>query len=1029
MMESNSWNILLIDDDPDDFVITKALLTETKGKAFDLHWASTYLDALQALDTEQVDAILMDYDLGEHNGVDLIRQVLSLGCQAPIILLTGRGSYEVDLEAMQAGAADYISKGEVNARLLERAIRYAIERKGTEKALATARDDLELRVQERTRELREANEQLAHTNTQLRQYALRSAALAEISQLLAEAGSEIQLILNTITRRVAETLGEACVLSLLSDDAQTIQTVAVHHTEPGGAAFIRAYLVENSRPVHEGLRAQVIQSGQPLLASNLPQDSFKANLPEERWPDLDRYGVHQLLLAPLRVQGQAIGTLGVSRGKDGKAYEPEDQTFLLNLADRAAQAIANARLFSALKNELAERIRVETQIQRSSQGVSIDVTERIRSQERISYQARLLENVNDAIIATDKELRLTAWNRAAEAIYGWKAEEVLERESYEVINTEIAGLTRAEAISRLMETGSFNGEVIQYHRSGRAIEIETKMIALMDEEGKLTGFVALNRDITERKRAEREIRQHAHRSEAVADLSRRLAEAGMSVNQVLDVIARRASELIGGFSLLMLLSPDGETLIPEAAYHPEPDALALLRSMNAKSQYLVSEQGLFARAVITGEAVLIPELPQNRALSGLNPFFYEYLERYGIYSILVVPLRAEGRVIGALGIARDYPGQPLTSDDQALLQNIADRAALAIYNARLFEALNKSEARFRAIFKESALGIKLSSPDGRILASNPALVDMLGYPETELIGMYFTDLTYAEDLPTNRKFFNQLVDGVISRYRVEKRYVRKDGGLVWVRQAVSMVKDEAGTPQFVVAISENINERKEMEDELAEVRRRLIDSREAERLYLSQEIHDGPMQELYGISFSLDMLQDDAAVDEVSETLGRMKVQLKETIQALRVICGQLRPPTLAPFGLEKTIRSYAEAFSSKHPEIELELDLQPDAQELPESIRLALFRIYQQSLANIMRHAGASRVKVRFQFDAENVTLQVEDNGKGFSLPERWVDLVRKGHYGLVGAAERAEGIGGRLDVDSQPGEGTLIRVVAPLN
>ncbi len=1393
-MEVKTWNILLIDDDPDDYVITKALLTEAKGEGFALSWARTYEEALQAMSQAQVDAVLMDYDLGGRNGVDLIRDALMQGCQAPFILLTGRGSYEVDLEAMQAGAMDYISKGDVNARLLERAIRYAIERKATEKALAAARDELEQRVQERTRELSQANAQLAAANDRLeeanavltaqmeerrraeaalresenrlryviqnapvvlwafdsqgtitfqegrgleslgmkpgelvglnifeytagrprnqelirralqgeaiveniysedrnlfethfspifspegrvegvivvsidvmgrlrdqeriayqarlldnvndaiiatderyrltawnraaeaiygwkaeevlgrgeqevlhteaaggagaflerlqeegslsaelvhyhrdgspimieskaismlddggritgyayvnrnvsqrkqaeerlRQYALRSAALAEIAQLLAEAGPDIERVLQIITRRVAEVLGDACILSLLSDDWESLNTVSIHHTDPEGAAFLRSHLVTLSRGANQGLRAQVIQSGEPLLASNLDQGPFRANLPAELWPELERFGIHHLLVVPLRIQGQAIGTLGISRAQAGQPYDLEDQTFLQNLADRAAQAIANARLFEALKTELAERVRAEALLKGSNQalresreqlraviegapvilwavdragnytlyegkalarsglkpgqmvgqnvfnylqgneagldlmrralageafsafiempdglifenhyspsllengevtgviGVSIDVTERIKAQEYIAYQARLLENVNDAIIATDERFRLTAWNRAAEAIYGWKAAEVLGQDSFEVTHTEIPGLKRAGLVRTLRREGSFNGEIVQYHRDGRRVEIETKLIALTGEEGKPTGFVAVNRDITARKHAERKIHQHARRSEALADLSRLLAEPGMSSPQVLDVIVSQVSELVGGFSLVMLLTPDEQYLAPAAAHHTRPETLEALQELNTEARYHLADHGLSARAIFGGQPILVAEMSPDGRQSSLYRVFHEHLEGYEIYSALIVPLRAGGKVIGVLSMARDEPGKPFTLDDQAFLQNIADRAALAIANARLFEALNESEARFRASFEESALGIKLSGLDGRILAANPALADMLGYDESELLGMYFTDLTYEPDLRANRALFQQLTSGAISRYRVEKRYVHKDGSLIWGRQAVSLVKDEAGTPQFVIAMIENITERKEMEGELAEVRRRLIDSREAERLQLSQEIHDGPMQELYGVSFLVDALQGEEDPAELAEQMERMQVQLREIIQELRVICGQLRPPTLAPFGLEKTIRSHAETFSSEHPEIALELDLQPDAQELPESVRLALFRVYQQSLANIVRHAEASRVQVRFAFDVEGVSLEIQDDGRGFSVPERWVDLVRKGHFGLAGAAERAEAIDGRLEVESEPGGGARIRLVAPL-
>jgi signal transduction histidine kinase len=104
-----------------------------------------------------------------------------------------------------------------------------------------------------------------------------------------------------------------------------------------------------------------------------------------------------------------------------------------------------------------------------------------------------------------------------------------------------------------------------------------------------------------------------------------------------------------------------------------------------------------------------------------------------------------------------------------------------------------------------------------------------------------------------------------------------------------------------------------------------------------------------------------------------------------------------------------------------------PDGQALPEQVRLALFRIYQQALNNVVRHAQASLVSIRFELDAQQTLLQIQDDGRGFEVPKRWIELVRRGHLGLVGIVERAEAIGGRLEVVSTPGEGSLVRVVVP--
>ncbi len=161
--------------------------------------------------------------------------------------------------------------------------------------------------------------------------------------------------------------------------------------------------------------------------------------------------------------------------------------------------------------------------------------------------------------------------------------------------------------------------------------------------------------------------------------------------------------------------------------------------------------------------------------------------------------------------------------------------------------------------------------------------------------------------------------------------------------------------------------------------------------------------------------------------LEAMQAVLRQVIRTLRNAAAELRPPALAPFGLEKAIRSHVEQFQAIYPELKLELELMADGQTLPERVRLALFRICQETLNNIVRHARAQRVWIRLRLEAQQIVLEVQDDGQGFEVPQRWLELARQGHLGLVGISERAEAIGGRLQIISAPGAGARIRVVVP--
>lgn len=229
------------------------------------------------------------------------------------------------------------------------------------------------------------------------------------------------------------------------------------------------------------------------------------------------------------------------------------------------------------------------------------------------------------------------------------------------------------------------------------------------------------------------------------------------------------------------------------------------------------------------------------------------------------------------------------------------------------------------------------------------------------------------------------------------------------------------------ALEAEITERKRIEAELAEVQRRLLDRAEAERRELARDLHDGPMQELYGLIFQLEVLPADFQNGQGEETVQSIKEKLTQTIQALRSISRELRPPALAPYGLEKAIRSHVETLQQAHPDIRFILSLDNDGVRLPEQVRMSLFRIYQTAITNVIRHANATQVDVRFSLNQEQVYLEVQDNGRGFDVPTRWIELARQGHLGLVGAQERSEAIGGRLHVQSAPGSGTLIQVTLP--
>jgi signal transduction histidine kinase len=241
-----------------------------------------------------------------------------------------------------------------------------------------------------------------------------------------------------------------------------------------------------------------------------------------------------------------------------------------------------------------------------------------------------------------------------------------------------------------------------------------------------------------------------------------------------------------------------------------------------------------------------------------------------------------------------------------------------------------------------------------------------------------------------------------------------------------LVKGTLDAPMLERAIRYAIQQRR-MLAELAETRMRLAERSESERLHLAQELHDGPLQDLIGARFQLGVLANVVEDAEAHSQLNMIQDELQSVIHTLRAMCGQLRPPSLVPFGLEKAIRAHAQAFQEQYPHIQVALELDADNQDLPTRVRLDLFRIYQNALSNVAQHAEATQIRVHFQMSDRELMLKVVDDGRGFDVPASWLDFARDGHFGLLGAMERAESIGGQLIVQSSPGNGTLLVVRGP--
>jgi PAS domain S-box-containing protein len=474
-----------------------------------------------------------------------------------------------------------------------------------------------------------------------------------------------------------------------------------------------------------------------------------------------------------------------------------------------------------------------------------DITARKEAEKEIRYQASLIENVNDAIVATDAEFNIRAWNRAAEKMYGWKAEEVMGRPSAGVFGTKLTELERNNVLSQVENTGGYRGEYTQQRKDGSLIQVEMAAIALLDENGAIKGFAAVNRDVTQ----------------------------------------------------------------------------------------------------------------DNRAL----------------------------------------------------------------------DELRASERRFRDVFDKSSVGMVMKSIDGGFVAANEAYCKITGYSRAELLLTDYYSITHPDDRERNQALMKKMLKGVIPFFVLEKRYLRKDGPIVWVRNSVSLLRDYRGIPERFVVLTEDITERKRAMEGLQALTARLEWIREEERSEIAQEIHDDVGQTLTALSMDLSAIGKSLTGKtkdtlQAAKRIRAMNKFIETAVRSVRRIAAKLRPEILARLEFPDAIRWLGKDFS-KRSDIKMSVAIKGRVPKLRPDVSLAMFRIVQEALTNIVRHSNAREARIVLNRKKAAIRLEVRDNGKGFEDKA----AHESPSLGILGMSERARFIGADFAI-RRLGHWTVITVELPL-
>jgi len=412
-----------------------------------------------------------------------------------------------------------------------------------------------------------------------------------------------------------------------------------------------------------------------------------------------------------------------------------------------------------------------------------------------------------------------------------------------------------------------------------------------------------------------------------------------------------------------------------------------------------------------------------------------------------VPLVVSGTVIGLYSVDKAEPNffQP---EHARLAETLAARAASAIQNAQLFEqsqryvaeleeilverkqaevALRESEERYRELFENAKDAIYVHDLEGTYLKANRAAEELSGYTREEIVGHKYTEFIAEEHVNFVRKrFCAKLAQQGETSYEVD--VIAKDGRRVPVEVSSRAIYAN-GQIVGVQGMARDITERKLAQDTLQMFSRQLIEAQEDERRRIARELHDQIGQILTAVKMNLHTVQRFNLAYEAGSYVKDNIEAVDEALRLVRDLSIDLRPPVLDDLGLVTALGWYVDRYTKRTGlNVDVVIELPDPNERFSRELETACFRIAQEALTNVGRHASASNVILQLTRVAKTLTLVVKDNGVGFDLKSLRRRSPRAATLGLVSMQERAHAAGGTLEIESTPSRGTRIRFIVPL-
>ncbi|OAJ52033.1 hypothetical protein A6V36_18035 [Paraburkholderia ginsengiterrae] len=491
--------------------------------------------------------------------------------------------------------------------------------------------------------------------------------------------------------------------------------------------------------------------------------------------------------------------------------------------------------------------------------------------------------------------------------------------------------------------------------------------------------------------------------------------------KLIDTLMRTALMQAGaGRALLILAQTAGERIAAEAI--ADGDTVTVQLCKHALAATALPESIL--RHVLSSQACLLLDDALAEGTFVEDPYIRQHRAR----SVLGLPLLTQAKLIGVLYLENNLAPRVFSPARLAVLKLLTSQAAIAMENIRLCQRLTEREAKIRRLVDTNIVGIFIYDLDGCIHVANDAFLHIVGYDREDLASgcINWKHLTPQEWLDRDLR---ELIPGLRKTGFLppfEKEYIRKDGSRVPIMLTTATFDEtEKEGVAFVVDLTgqrkaeHRLRESYEMLRELASRRET---AREEERKHIARELHDELGQHLTALRMRASTLRMQLKNDRpalVDET-GSLIALVDQTMQVVRSVITSLRPPVL-DMGIAAALEWLTAEFN-RNGRTMCHLRMRDENMAMSEDHAIVLFRVVQEALTNVTRHADATEVIITLERTTNAYLLEVLDDGQGFD-----VQATRNRSFGLAGMEERVLMLGGQIDVMSSPGIGTLVKVDLP--